>query len=86
MAVLYPGVAVPTELPEAAPETGEIVIFSVNRFDPRKNLPLAVDALEKLRGRVSSELFSSDALNSPATVMPVKFQNASRSSKTCAAA
>jgi alpha-1,3/alpha-1,6-mannosyltransferase len=58
LVVLYPGVEVPAELPGPPPDTGEIVILSVNRFDPRKNLPLAVDALRTLRGHVTPELFS----------------------------
>ena len=60
MRVLYPGVACPAQCPEppTAVADGEIVLLSVNRFDPRKNLLLAVDALDALRRRLNPALFS----------------------------
>jgi alpha-1,3/alpha-1,6-mannosyltransferase len=56
--VLYPGVTVPATV---APRTGpddEIVFLSVSRFDPRKNLGLAVDALASLASLVTADVFA----------------------------
>ncbi|MEQ1731526.1 MAG: glycosyltransferase [Vicinamibacterales bacterium] len=58
MTVLYPGVPVPEMLPAPVLRDSEIVLLSVSRFDPRKNLPLAIDALRELRSRVPADLFS----------------------------
>jgi len=54
--VVHPGAAVPDVLP--APPPGEPVILSVNRFDPGKNLGLAVDALAALRERIPGPDFA----------------------------
>jgi len=56
--VLYPGVAVSASTPAPVPNDGSIRILSVNRFDPRKNLTLAVDALRTLRDRLPVDVFS----------------------------
>jgi alpha-1,3/alpha-1,6-mannosyltransferase len=56
MRVLYPGVA--TNALEEWPDGGELCILSVSRFDPRKNLALAVEALGALRTRVAADVFS----------------------------
>jgi alpha-1,3/alpha-1,6-mannosyltransferase len=56
--VLYPGVAVPSVIPAPVAQDGDLVILSVNRFDPRKNLNLAIDALASLRSRLPARLFS----------------------------
>jgi alpha-1,3/alpha-1,6-mannosyltransferase len=54
--VVHPGAEVPDTLP--APPPGEPLILSVNRFDPGKNLPLAVDALAALRERMPGPEFA----------------------------
>ena len=54
--VVHPGVDVPGTLP--APWMGEPLILSVNRFDPGKNLGLAVDALAALRERMPAVAFA----------------------------
>ena len=53
--VVHPGVEVEDVRP--APATGEPLILSVNRFDPGKNLTLAVDALAALRERMPASTF-----------------------------
>jgi alpha-1,3/alpha-1,6-mannosyltransferase len=56
--VLYPGVSVPAA-PMARPaDESDLVMLSVGRFDPRKNLNLAVEALLALRARIPPALFS----------------------------
>jgi alpha-1,3/alpha-1,6-mannosyltransferase len=50
--VVHPGVDVEATRP--APWSGEPLILSVNRFDPGKNLALAVDALGALRERMAA--------------------------------
>lgn len=54
--VLNPGVAVPP-LPPGPPHGGTNTILSISRFDPRKNLLLAVDTLAALRDRLGAEAF-----------------------------
>ena len=54
--VVHPGVEVAATRP--APWAGEPLILSVNRFDPGKNLPLAVDALAALRERMPATAFA----------------------------
>jgi len=58
LTVVHPGVPMERGL-EASPipNVGEIVIVSVSRFDPRKNLELAVEAMAALRSRVSADVF-----------------------------
>ena len=58
MRVLYPGVAVQATVPSPAPHDAGIVILSVTRFDPRKNLPLAIDAIEALRHKTPTDVFA----------------------------
>jgi alpha-1,3/alpha-1,6-mannosyltransferase len=55
--VVHPGVDVPETLPAPPPE-GESLVLSVNRFDPGKNLPLAIEALDALRARLTSSAFA----------------------------
>jgi len=55
--LIYPGVEVSDALP-AAPPPGESLILSVNRFDPAKNLALAIDALAALRTRLTPPAFA----------------------------
>ena len=55
--VMYAGVAVPETPPP--PPGGEALVLSVNRFDPGKNLELAVDAIAALRGRLTPSAFAS---------------------------
>jgi alpha-1,3/alpha-1,6-mannosyltransferase len=55
--VVYPGVEVgETPPPPTAP--GEALVLSVNRFDPGKNLVLAIDALAALRERLGPAAFA----------------------------
>ena len=56
--VVHPGVA-PMDSPEldATLPPGPVTILSVCRFDPRKNLELAVDAVARLRAHVAPPLF-----------------------------
>ncbi|HEU5195194.1 MAG TPA: glycosyltransferase [Methylomirabilota bacterium] len=54
--VVYPGVDVPAAMPPPWP--GEPLILSVNRFDPGKNLALAVEALATLRERMPAATFA----------------------------
>jgi alpha-1,3/alpha-1,6-mannosyltransferase len=58
LTVVHPGVPMKT-VSQAAPipNVGEIVLLSVSRFDPRKNLELAIEAMAALRSRVSSDVF-----------------------------
>jgi alpha-1,3/alpha-1,6-mannosyltransferase len=55
--LIYPGVEVSDALPPAPPP-GESLILSVNRFDPAKNLALAIDALAALRTRLTVAAFA----------------------------
>jgi alpha-1,3/alpha-1,6-mannosyltransferase len=55
--VVYPGVGVGDEAP-APPSAGEALVLSINRFDPAKNLTLAVDTIAALRTRLSPAAFS----------------------------
>jgi alpha-1,3/alpha-1,6-mannosyltransferase len=55
--VVYPGVEVGDATPKPAP-AGEALVLSINRFDPAKNLALAVDAMAALRTRLSPAAFS----------------------------
>ena len=54
--VVHPGVDVAAVLPP--PWAGEPLILSVNRFDPGKNLTLAIDALAALRERMPASAFA----------------------------
>jgi alpha-1,3/alpha-1,6-mannosyltransferase len=54
--VVYPGVAVADTPPP--PPGDEALVLSVNRFDPGKNLELAVDALAALRARLAPAAFA----------------------------
>jgi alpha-1,3/alpha-1,6-mannosyltransferase len=56
--VVHPGVEVGGETPPPPPEAGEALVLSVNRFDPGKNLLLAVDALAALRARMPPAAFA----------------------------
>jgi len=53
--VVHPGVEVDRR---PAPPSGESLILSVNRFDPTKNLGLAIDALGALRERMPGPAFA----------------------------
>ena len=55
--VVHPGVEVPETVPDPSP-AGESLLLSVNRFDPGKNLGLAIDALDALRARMTSAAFT----------------------------
>jgi alpha-1,3/alpha-1,6-mannosyltransferase len=55
--VVYPGVEVVGEAPPPPP-ADEALVLSVNRFDPGKNLLLAVDALAALRARMQPAAFA----------------------------
>lgn len=59
LTVVHPGVPMDA-VPAATPigDAGEIVLLSVSRFDPRKNLGLAIDALAALRALVTSGTFT----------------------------
>lgn len=58
--VVHPGVEVMDDIGE--PDSTESIFLSVSRFDPQKNLPLVVEALAVLRGRLSADLFASVGL------------------------
>jgi alpha-1,3/alpha-1,6-mannosyltransferase len=56
--VLYPGVRCGADTPPMAPAADDrITLLSINRFDPSKNLTLAVDAFAALRGLLDTSLF-----------------------------
>lgn len=55
--VVHPGVEVGADAPPPPGEGGALVL-SVNRFDPGKNLGLAVDALAALRARMPAAAFA----------------------------
>lgn len=56
--ILHPGVD-PLPCPDLTPEAdGTVTILALGRFDPRKNLGLAVDAMAALRARSTAEEFS----------------------------
>lgn len=55
--VLYPGVAVPAAV-DAIPDGPDIVLASINRFDPKKNLSLAIRAFAALRSRLDPPRFA----------------------------
>ena len=59
--VLYPGVdcARYDTVGPAGADSGEVVLLSLNRYEPRKNLPLAIEALALLRGRLPAGVFAS---------------------------
>jgi alpha-1,3/alpha-1,6-mannosyltransferase len=58
--VLHPGVEVMDDIGD--PDVTESIFLSVSRFDPLKNLPLAVEALAALRRLLSPEVFASVSL------------------------
>lgn len=56
--VVHPGVAVSRECPTPVPrDVQDVVLLSVSRFDPRKKLELAIEALAKLRQRLAPSMF-----------------------------
>ena len=55
--VVHPGVEIGDELPPPPPADNEALILTVNRFDPAKNLVLAVDTLAALRSRMAPPAF-----------------------------
>ena len=59
--VVYPGVDVADLAPAPAPP-GEALVLSVNRFDPGKNLALAIDAFAALRARLAPAAFAAARL------------------------
>ncbi len=58
--VVHPGVPVATATVAPMPRgPGDAIqILSISRFDPRKNLPLAIDAVAALRGLVAPDVFA----------------------------
>jgi alpha-1,3/alpha-1,6-mannosyltransferase len=57
LTVVHPGVPMETVPQAPIPNVGDIVLLSVSRFDPRKNLELAIEAMAALRSRVSPDVF-----------------------------
>ncbi len=60
--VVHPGIDCarydpPPASTAAGADEREIVILSINRYDPQKNLALAIEALARLRERLSPEVF-----------------------------
>jgi alpha-1,3/alpha-1,6-mannosyltransferase len=55
--IVYPGVEIDAA-PPPAPPADETLVLSVNRFDPAKNLALAVEALAALRARMTPAAFA----------------------------
>jgi alpha-1,3/alpha-1,6-mannosyltransferase len=55
--VVYPGIEVSDE-PPPPPPLGETLVLSISRFDPGKNVMLAVEALAALRARMSPAAFA----------------------------
>ncbi|XP_023444564.2 alpha-1,3/1,6-mannosyltransferase ALG2 [Dasypus novemcinctus] len=60
--VLYPSLnvasfdtAVPEKLDDLVPKEKEFLFLSINRYERKKNLPLALEALVELRGRLTSQ-------------------------------
>jgi alpha-1,3/alpha-1,6-mannosyltransferase len=57
--VVYPGVACPAIVPPMPVRADEpILLLSINRFDPKKNLSLAIEALAILRSLVPPDTFA----------------------------
>jgi alpha-1,3/alpha-1,6-mannosyltransferase len=56
--VVHPGVEVGGDVPPAPPPGDEALVLSVNRFDPGKNLALAVETLAVLRSRMAPAAFA----------------------------
>lgn len=56
--VVYPGVDIESFAAIGPAPDGSATILSISRFDPRKNLALAVDATAELAGLVPAELFA----------------------------
>ncbi|MDH5324851.1 MAG: glycosyltransferase [Gammaproteobacteria bacterium] len=59
--VLYPGIKLEPYLsiePVNADHTQGLIFLSINRYDPKKNLPLAVKAMAQLREILPSKTFS----------------------------
>uniref|UniRef100_F6RWY3 Alpha-1,3/1,6-mannosyltransferase ALG2 n=1 Tax=Bos taurus TaxID=9913 RepID=F6RWY3_BOVIN len=61
-AVLYPSLnivsfdsAIPEKLDDIVPQGKKFIFLSINRYERKKNLTLAVEALVKLRGRLTSQ-------------------------------
>jgi alpha-1,3/alpha-1,6-mannosyltransferase len=57
LAIVPPGVEV-EGAPPPPPAPGETLVLSINRFDPGKNLGLAIDALAVLRERMPAAAFA----------------------------
>ncbi|KAM6170044.1 alpha-1,3/1,6-mannosyltransferase ALG2 [Rhynchocyon petersi] len=60
--VLYPSLnvttfdsAVPEKLDDLIPKGKNVLFLSINRYERKKNLPLALEALVELRGRLTSQ-------------------------------
>ncbi|XP_006887031.1 PREDICTED: alpha-1,3/1,6-mannosyltransferase ALG2 [Elephantulus edwardii] len=60
--VLYPSLnfssfdsAVPEKLDDLVPKGKNVLFLSINRYERKKNLPLALEALVELRGRVTAQ-------------------------------
>jgi alpha-1,3/alpha-1,6-mannosyltransferase len=58
--VVHPGVCVPDRSRDDSTDTRtpEILLSSISRFDPRKNLDLAIEALAALKRRIPDDLFA----------------------------
>ncbi|XP_006063497.4 alpha-1,3/1,6-mannosyltransferase ALG2 isoform X2 [Bubalus kerabau] len=61
-AVLYPSLnivsfdsAIPEKLDDIVPQGKKFIFLSINRYERKKNLTLALEALVKLRGRLASQ-------------------------------
>lgn len=61
-AVLYPSLnivsfdsAIPEKLDDIVPQGKKFIFLSINRYERKKNLTLALEALVKLRGRLTSQ-------------------------------
>nr|XP_020772015.1 alpha-1,3/1,6-mannosyltransferase ALG2 [Odocoileus virginianus texanus] len=61
-AVLYPSLnvvsfdsAIPKKLDDIVPQGKKFIFLSINRYERKKNLTLALEALVKLRGRLASQ-------------------------------
>lgn len=57
--VLYPGVDCAPEATPSAGDAREVLLLSINRYEPKKNLGLAIEALALLRERLAADVFAS---------------------------
>ncbi|GMI07601.1 hypothetical protein TrVE_jg3203 [Triparma verrucosa] len=57
--ILYPAIEIKNFIPpkRAPPASSEYVLLSMNRFERKKNIELAIKILDKLRGMLKSTLF-----------------------------